>query len=86
MIGLGAPDPAAVKRGEELIVPLAAVLDQHLVGRTWVAQDKVTLADFALATPLMSMDRARLPVKDRPNLMRWFARVQELDAWKKTNP
>ena len=27
MIGLGAPDPAAVKRGEELIVPLAAVLD-----------------------------------------------------------
>jgi glutathione S-transferase len=86
MIGLGAPDPAAVKRGEELIVPLAAVLDQHLVGRTWVAQDKVTLADFALATPLMTMDRARLPVKDRPKLMRWFARVQELDAWKKTNP
>jgi glutathione S-transferase len=86
MIGLGAPDPAAVKRGEELIVPLAAVLDEHLVGRTWVAQDKVTLADLALATPLMTMDRAKLPVKDRPNLMRWFARVQELDAWKRTNP
>jgi len=45
MIGLGAPDPAAVKRGEELIAPLAAVLDAHLGGRTWVAQDKVTLAD-----------------------------------------
>jgi glutathione S-transferase len=46
----------------------------------------VTLADFAIATPLMAIERARLPVKEHGNVLRWFGRVQELDAWKKTNP
>jgi glutathione S-transferase len=79
-------DPKEVERGVALFTPLAALLDAHLAGKSWVAQDRLTLADIALATPLMTIERARLPVADRPNLLRWLSRVQELDAWKKTNP
>jgi len=32
----------------------------------------------------MTTERARLPVADYANLQDWFARVQQLDAWKKT--
>ncbi len=84
MIGQGPADPAAVKRGEALVSELAGILDGHLEGKQWIAQDRLTLADLALATPLSFLGSARLPVKDRANLLRWFGRVQELDAWKKT--
>ena len=85
MIGQGGPDPAAVKRGEALVTECARVLDAHLAGKTWVAQDRLTLADLALATPLMTIEKAKLPVAGYANLLAWFGRVQELDAWKKTS-
>jgi glutathione S-transferase len=85
MIGQGAPDPVAVKRGEGLVTDCAKVLDTHLAGKTWVAQGRLTLADLALATPLMVIEQAKLPVKEYANLLAWFGRVQDLPAWRKTS-
>jgi glutathione S-transferase len=85
MIGAGDPDPAAIKRGEALVSDLGCVLDEHLEGKQWIAQDRLTLADLAIASPLMVMGPARLPLTDRANLLAWFGRVQALDAWKKTS-
>lgn len=84
LLGLGAPDPAAVKRGEDLVRETARVLDAHLAHREWLSSDRLTLADLAVATPLMVKDGAHLPVGDCPNLLAWLGRVQALDAWKKT--
>jgi len=84
MLGLGGPDPAMVTYGENLVQTNAKVLDAHLAGRKWVSGDRLTLADLALAAPLMSVGPAKLPVASFEHLARWFARVQELDAWKKT--
>jgi glutathione S-transferase len=42
MLGEGGPDPAEVKRGEALVAEHAPVLDAHLAGKTWVAQDGST--------------------------------------------
>jgi glutathione S-transferase len=84
MIGRGPTDPVEVKRGEALVAECAGLLNQRLDGRTWVAQDRLTLADLALAAPLMSIEPARLPLKHLPNLMAWFKRVQELPAWQRT--
>src|SRR5580704_6368530 len=49
MIGAGGPDPEAVKRGEALGAEHARILDQHLAGKRWIAQDHLTLADLAIA-------------------------------------
>ena len=82
---LGQPtDEAEVKRGTELLLDCARVLDAQLAGRQWVTGDALTLADFALATPLAFMGPAELPLRAHRNVMRWFAAVQELDAWKET--
>jgi glutathione S-transferase len=86
MIGAGESDPAAVQRGQMLVTETARVLDAHLAGKKWVVGDKLSLADFALATPLMVIRQAKLPVNDFANLMVWFRRVESQGAWKSTGP
>lgn len=80
------PDPAEVARGTALFAQYAPVLDAHLAGRTWVAQERLTLADFSLAASFALAGPARLPIGDYANLRAWLGRVQELDAWKRTAP
>jgi glutathione S-transferase len=84
VLGLGAPDPAMIARGEADLARFAAVLDKHLATRDWVAGPAVTLADLALAAPLMYKEQARLPLAGQPHLLRWLERVQALPAWRAT--
>jgi glutathione S-transferase len=84
--GRGAPDPAEEARGEALIAKYAPVLDAQLAGRTWVAQDRLTLADLSLAASFALAVPARLPIEDYRHLRAWLGRVQELDAWQRTAP
>ncbi|SDJ83124.1 MULTISPECIES: glutathione S-transferase family protein [Bradyrhizobium] len=81
--GSGGPDMAEIKRGEALLAAAAQVLDDHLARNRWIAQDKLTLADLAIAAPLMHTVAAELPVTGYANVQAWFARMQMLDAWKK---
>jgi glutathione S-transferase len=84
MIGLGGPDPVELKRGEELIKQFGEVLDGHLAGREWICGAALSLADLALGASLGTVPQAKVPVQGFANIQKWFARVQELDAWKKT--
>lgn len=87
MVGAsGGPDPAEVRRGEALLVSAARVLDDHLAGRDWIAQERLTLADIAIAAPLMHTEAAQLPVLEFANLQRWFQRIRALEAWHATEP
>lgn len=86
LIGGGPADPREEERGERLVTECARLLDDHLAKNEWLAEGRLTLADIAVATPLMSTVPARLPIDDRRHLRAWFGRIQELDSWKKTNP
>lgn len=83
--GIGAPDLAEVARGEALLRSAVSVLDAHLAGRAWIAQDALTLADLAIAAPLMHTAAAQLPLEDFANVQAWFERVRTLEAWKTTS-
>ncbi|NRD52234.1 glutathione S-transferase family protein [Corallococcus exiguus] len=84
--GRGPPDPAEVARGEALFAQTAPVLDSHLAGRTWVTQERLTLADLSLAASFALAGPARLPLEGYANLRAWLGRVQELEAWQRTAP
>ncbi|HEX5461620.1 MAG TPA: glutathione S-transferase family protein [Steroidobacteraceae bacterium] len=84
MLGLGAADPAEVRRGEQLMREYGGVLDAHLSGRDWICGDALSLADIAIAVPLAATVPAKLPVGDLSNVQRWLATMQSLDAWKRT--
>ena len=86
LIGEGRPDSGEVRRGEALVARFAPVLDAHLAFRTWLANDRVSLADLSLAAALAFAQQAAVPIADYPNIKTWLARVQALDAWQKTQP
>lgn len=77
-------DANEVARGASELARAAAVLDKHLATRRWLVWDGVTLADYAVAAPLMYLERARLPLDAYPHLLAWFERVQALPAWRNT--
>ena len=85
LFGVGDPDTHAIERADRDFAQFARVLDDHLKGRDWVSGDSVTIADFAIATPLMRVKEASIPLADYPNVSAWFDRVQALEAWQKTN-
>ncbi|MEJ7598870.1 MAG: glutathione S-transferase family protein [Kofleriaceae bacterium] len=84
--GRGETDPVEVARGEALVAQAAPILDAHLAGKTWVSQDRVTLADYSLAASFALAGPARLPIQDYAHLRAWLGRVQELPAWQQTQP
>lgn len=84
--GLGAPDPAEVSRGEAQVRHYAGILNAHLAGKTWVTEERLTLADFSLAASFALAGPARLPIGKFTHLNAWLGRAQELDAWKRTAP
>ncbi|HEY4240658.1 MAG TPA: glutathione S-transferase family protein [Kofleriaceae bacterium] len=79
-------DPAEVARGEAQVAQYAGILDAHLEGKSWVAQDRLTLADFSLSASFALAGPARLPIANLPNVRAWLGRIAETEAWRKTQP
>ena len=79
-------NPVEAARGEALFAQFAPILDAHLAGKSWVANDRLSLADYSLAAGFALAGPAGLPIAEYANLRAWLGRVQELDAWKQTAP
>ncbi len=86
VMGMGAPDPAAVKAAETAFARDASVLDRHLATQQYLVGNTLTIADFAVAAPLAYAEAASLPLSDYPNIRAWYARIASLPAWKEANP
>lgn len=84
VVGAGGPDAHELARGTEEFTQFAKVLDGHVAGREWVSGGHLTIADLALAAPLMYIDKGQLPVAGYPNLLRWFAQVEKRPSWVET--
>jgi glutathione S-transferase len=81
----GAPDPAVLDAQAATFHKLAGIIDQRLAGSRWIAGDRVTIADIALAAPAHLHGWQKLPLNDHPNLKRWLTQdVEQLPCWKKT--
>jgi glutathione S-transferase len=80
--GAGGPDANEVARGERLFRDAAAVLDAQLGRQPWIADAGFSLADLAIAAPLMHTEAAELPVAEFANIARWFATIEKLPAWR----
>jgi glutathione S-transferase len=82
----GDPDPAVLAQATETFHKEAAVLNEHLAGRSYLVNDTLTLADFAVAAPLFYAEPAKMPLETYSNIKRWFGKVSSLPAWKVTAP
>jgi glutathione S-transferase len=86
MLGIGEPDPARVKLGEDQFRPLARLLDKELAKRRYLIGDQVTLADFVVGGAVTYLERGRFPIADFPHLKAWWVRLHGVPAWKQTVP
>lgn len=85
-LGMGDPDEPAIAKAEEDFRAAASILEAHLQDHQWVAQGRLTLADFALASMLTHHQGAQAPLADFPAIQAWYGRIQELPAWQETEP
>lgn len=86
MLGIGLPDAARVKQGEEQFRPLARLIDAELAKRPFLVGNHVTLADFVVGGAVTYLERGRFPISEFPNLQAWWTRLNEIPAWKETVP
>jgi glutathione S-transferase len=82
LANLGDPDPAEIARGERAFHPLAAVLDGHLRGRRWMLGERLTIADFGIATSMALAEAAQVPLADYREIVRWYDGFRSLPGWR----
>jgi glutathione S-transferase len=78
---LGVPDRAQLTAALPALHTVAAVLEAHLASRDYVACDRLTIADFQLASMACEWRHAEMPFDDYPNIARWLDRLMEIPAW-----
>lgn len=81
MMGFGAPDSGAIEAATGEFHRFARVLDSQLAGRAWLVDDRLSYADFRVATALPFAVQAQLPLDDYANIRNWHARLWKLPAW-----
>jgi glutathione S-transferase len=79
--GIGAPDSASLKEKVPDLVKFAKVLDGHLTDRSYVACDRLTIADFQLASMATYWRDSEMPLEAFPNVVRWIDGLMRIPAW-----
>lgn len=76
-MGRPGDEAAAAKAEAEEVPPLLAYLNRELAGREFLVGDALTLADLAVASPLVNLHHASTGVDGAayPELARWLAAI-----------
>lgn len=86
ILQLGDPDPQVVDKATQRFHQEAAVLNQHLAHRAYLVDETLTLADFSVASDLTYASPGQFPLEPYSHIQAWYARVEQLSAWQKTDP
>nr|WP_295889804.1 glutathione S-transferase family protein [uncultured Devosia sp.] len=79
---MGPADPAVVAGIGRDFHRYAAILDAALAGREWLVGDRLTYADFRVASALPFAERGQIPVDGYRNIVAWHDRLNAIDAWR----
>ncbi len=78
---IGPPDPAAYANAQSTLDRHAAVLDAHLRDRAFLALDRLTIADFCLASMARYWRESHAPLTKHTNVVRWLDGLMAIPAW-----
>ena len=78
-------DLEAIARGLEQMIELSAILEQELEGKVFLAGDRPSIADLALASNIFQLGLAG-EIPDTENFQNWYARVCEIEGFQKSLP
>jgi len=86
IFNIGPPNESAVKDAIANVLQYGHILNEHLRGRAYLLGDVLTIADFAVAVTLPYAEKAHIPIKEFPEVLRWHGRLNELAAWREPFP
>ncbi|MFK2890671.1 glutathione S-transferase family protein [Dyella flagellata] len=86
IFGRDEPTQAAVEEANGFYKRFATVLDNHLAQHTYLAGEKLSIADFGVGGLLPWANEARLPIEGFANIARWHERLMALPAWRDPFP
>lgn len=78
---IGPADLAALQDKEADCIRFAKVLDGHLATRDYVACNRLTIADFQLASMATYWRESRMPLADFTHVVGWLDRLLRIPAW-----
>jgi len=81
-LGIASAEPAPVAWTDPAFARAARFLDGWLAGRSFLAGDEPTLADFSVAGMMTYARRAAFPFATYPHVTVWYERIEALDAWR----
>jgi glutathione S-transferase len=77
LLGLGSPDPMALRQGREALRTHLTYLDDLLHRRDWLAGDRISLADIAAAAHLSVIDyMGEIPWDQVRSVRTWYAKIK----------
>jgi len=80
------PDQAILDAHTPTFHKQAAILDELLSDREWIAGDTPTIADIAMAAPIHVHEEAQPPLDEHKHLKRWLLEgVETLPCWEETH-
>lgn len=84
-VAMEEPIPAAIERYLRETHRLLAVLNEHLEGKTYIADDEHTIADIACFPWVRICHLYPLPIElsDYPNLLKWYQNLENRPAYSK---
>jgi len=77
-----AANEPALEDARMALLRFAPILDGVLAERTWLVGERLSYADFRVASVLPYAKDAQLPIGDYANIRRWHDRLNALDAWR----
>lgn len=78
---MGPPDLSEMAQVLPDLRKYARVLNDHLEERQFVACNRLTIADFQLASMACEWRHAEMPLAEYPNVVRWLDGLMQLPAW-----
>lgn len=76
------PNEDAIAEDMNEFRSFAGVLNTILSGKTWLVEDRLSYADFRVATVLPFAEKAQLPISEFPEILRWHDQLNEIEAWR----
>jgi glutathione S-transferase len=79
--GIGKPDRESLTSKVDDLVRYARVLDLHLGTHAFAACNRLTIADFQLASMATDWRVSEMPLESFPNVVRWLDSLLLIPAW-----
>lgn len=78
-------NPKLVEESRAEVERCLVALEQRLVGREWLAADRLTIADLSVAPTLGLAAMLQLDLSHCPHVLQWMARLEARPSWKVAN-